>query len=64
MCAVIWVFTPAFDSRHLKGELQMMLINPDLIEAAVRSFFGVENYPKHIFEKIHNQPVFKTICLP
>jgi len=42
----------------------MMLINPDLIEAAVRSFFGVENYPKHIFEKIHNQPVFKTICLP
>jgi len=25
---------------------------------------GVNNDPKYIFEKIHNQPVFKTICLP
>jgi len=33
--------------------------------AAVRSFFFlVKNYPKYIFEKIHNQPMFKTICLP
>jgi len=28
------------------------------------AFLGVKNDPKHIFENIHNQPVFKTICLP
>jgi len=34
------------------------------IKAAVRSFFWVKNDPKYTIEKIHNQPVFKTICLP
>jgi len=28
------------------------------------AFFGVKNYPKYIFEKIHYQPVFKTFCFP
>jgi len=32
------------------------------VKASVRSFLGVKNDPKYIFEKIHNQPVFKT-CL-
>jgi len=36
----------------------------DSVKAAVRSFFGVKNDPKYIFEKIHNQPLFKTLCLP
>jgi len=33
------------------------------LKAAIRRFFRVKNYPKYIFEKIHNQPVFKTIYL-
>jgi len=28
------------------------------------AFWGVKNDPKSIFEKMHNQPVFNTICLP
>jgi len=35
-----------------------------LFKAALCSFFGVKNDPKYIFEKMHNQPVFKAICLP
>jgi len=27
------------------------------------AFLGVKNDPKYIFDKIYNQPVFKTICL-
>jgi len=26
-------------------------------------FLGVKNYPKYIFEKIHNQPVFHNSLL-
>jgi len=33
-----------------------------LLKFKVHSFWGVKNYPKYIFEKIHNQPVF--MCLP
>jgi len=25
------------------------------------AFLGVKNYPKYIFDRIHNQPVFKTL---
>jgi len=32
-------------------------------KAAVRNFFGLKMI-QNKFEQVHNQPVFKTICLP
>jgi len=57
--------------KNSKGILHLKLtkkkfasISIKLFKAAVRKFLGLKNDPKLIFEQVHNQPVFKTICLP
>ncbi len=44
---------------NIQDRYQVKIVN----KAAVRKFFLVKNDPKSIFEKVHNQPVFKTIAL-
>ncbi len=42
---------------NIQDRYQVKIVN----KAAVRKFFWFKNNPKSIFEKVHNQPVFKTM---
>jgi len=73
-----WVIWSCFWKHHRKksssGQLKhfakhntlgMFIMNTtNKLKLQSAAFWGVKNDPKYTFEKIHNQLVFKAICLP
>jgi len=50
--------------RTLVRCFNIISVNYIFLKLQSVAFLGLKVNQKYIFEKIHNQPVFKTICLP